>query len=75
MCISFSEAYEIEKEGDSKTEKKKIAGKYFNQNEAAHEIRRLGIGAFDKEDKKKAMVDLLVELGAKVFIDVLINDM
>ncbi|CAL1536574.1 unnamed protein product [Lymnaea stagnalis] len=37
----------------------------FNQKQAKYDIRKLGIYGMDKKNKDKAMVDLLVELGAK----------
>ncbi|GFN92926.1 flocculation protein flo11-like isoform x1 [Plakobranchus ocellatus] len=37
----------------------------FDQKKAKYEIRKLGIHGMDKANKQNAMVDLLVELGAK----------
>jgi len=37
----------------------------YDRRKAGHDIRKLGIHGFDKKQKDEAMVDLLVELGAK----------
>ncbi|XP_059167167.1 uncharacterized protein C1orf131-like [Physella acuta] len=37
----------------------------YNQKKAKYDIRKLGISGMDKQTKHSAMVDLLVELGAK----------
>jgi len=48
-----------------KPEKKEKGPPIFDQKQAQHMIRQLGIHGFDKKQKDEAMVDLLVELGAK----------
>ncbi|XP_005100841.1 uncharacterized protein LOC101849775 [Aplysia californica] len=51
------------KDGPSASREPKV--RVFDQRSAKHEIRKLGIYGFDKKKKDDAMVDLLVELGAK----------
>ena len=51
-----------------KPEKKEKGPPIFDQKQAQHMIRQLGIHGFDKKQKDEAMVDLLVELGAKVVL-------
>ncbi|CAG5133556.1 unnamed protein product [Candidula unifasciata] len=55
----FKKTEEEEEENPSKPRA------FFDQKKFRYDVRKLGIHGFDKKDKETAMVDFLVELGAK----------
>ncbi|KAK6979135.1 hypothetical protein BgiMline_020097 [Biomphalaria glabrata] len=53
------------KKKEDKSDAVLAKSKVFNQKQAKYDIRKLAIHGMDKQNKDKAKVDLLIELGAK----------